>query len=557
MRRHLWFCIFFVAADCAPQTKGGATVTIHNKQSAPVDQAGGTVSIDDGSAVAVPPGTVAAGTQVTVQKVATPAEFTVAGTSTASSPVAVVAQNPDGSAATTTTQPMTVSLAVSSGASLALQNEFGLLDVATSADNLCVILKATANNTLFVWRRAAINYDAASKVAKISTLNFGVFQLIYCGAMAMPGFADASQAGVSGEAKYTITMTAPAGFDADLAAGKGCLMIVREEKSTVANCGAAGNPSCDNHHYVIGAGEVALQSGTANTAKAQVPSSAIVSGRSYFAVYYLAEGTAACALKVGDDMDADKSSSSPAVKANAKSFYAFKLDPAALPAGISGTIGTSGPFRVTTSNLLLGGPDAFANFAMFDVAKVCADWDVSGGGSTRTLSFAGGQVGGKSAMPLVVPYTTAQANLRLRIGAVCPTDGTGLAGADPKTGMPYLVTIPKANVDKIYLTPVTMHISTSNPLIAGLNGCIEIAAPGGFNAGGQTLGRMMINFSQPTYNIYLPFLTDPAQQKDGVPLYDMRITALSDGATCDAVKSPLPVVPLSNRPLTADITVQF
>jgi len=62
---------------CAPQTSSKEKDQIRNKSTESVSENGGEVGIDDGSKITIPPGAVAAGTEVTMQKVADDPAFAV------------------------------------------------------------------------------------------------------------------------------------------------------------------------------------------------------------------------------------------------------------------------------------------------------------------------------------------------------------------------------------------------------------------------------------------------------------------------------------------------
>ena len=535
---------------CKPQTKNPSTVTINNSQSQQLSTDGGKVSIDDGSSVAIAAGTVAAGTQVTVQKAAAPAEFAAAG-STASSPVQVSATNADGTPASQVATPMTVNLAVSSSPSLTLA-------AAAVADNLCVLLKVSSNGSLYVWRRSALTYDANSHLAKISTRFFGTFQVVYCGSDTLAGFADASLQGATGESKLAVALTTPAGLDGDLGPGVLCAFVARDDVVAKQACITAGGSSCPLRTTVVSVDQATIQSGTSNVAKPAVPASQIIDGDAHWLAAMLLDSTGKCPLKVGDDLSAVTTS-----VPGQKSLYAFKLSPQAFKSGVTATIGSAGLLQTTNTNLSLGGPGNFANFTGPDESKVCAYFDLDNGAGFRQLAFSGGQIVGPSPMVLKAPSGSAALGsrnvLRLNIGRDCVSGFDGSLGSpDPKTGHPYWVRLPNALAAAQYLTPVTLKLTVTNPAIGGLNGCIELGKGGSLTAttaatDDAVLGRVAVNFAQSSYQIYLPYLLDTSAQKNGVPVYDVRITALTPGADCDHVKAAIPPVVLPSRPLTATI----
>lgn len=154
-----------------------------------------------GSNISVPPGALSTGTTLSLEPVLTPDSFNLSAVNGKGAAIKVVAKSSGGAEVTSLASPMTLSLPVQA-LSLSL---FSL--VTQSDDNLCVLL--SSGSSLIVWRAADITIATldGSKVAQISSLKLGTFQLVYCGNETLAGFQDASEAGAAGGSYSSVSVT--------------------------------------------------------------------------------------------------------------------------------------------------------------------------------------------------------------------------------------------------------------------------------------------------------------------------------------------------------------
>jgi len=531
-------CFALFSASCAPQTKGAATITIHNKQAAQVSADGGTVAIDNGSQVSLPAGALAIGSEVTVQKVAAPSEFAASDqVSQAGSSVQIVAKAPDGSQLEQAAKPMTVSL-VLDGASLALA-------VAQTSDNLCVLLKTTSNK-LIAWRRGSITYDDATHKAQIQTVLFGVFGLVYCGQESLPGFADAGASGATGVATFQAALTVPSGFDATLGVGKACLLAISDHKSTPVGDDQDG----DETLTVLATGEGLIGASDATFTLA-VPQSQVVDGSDYLIGVGLFAGEATCPWKAGDNLK------DLGQVTGMESLYVFKTTIDDLKAGVSGTLGADGAYKLLPIKVAVGGPTADA-FPAFDESSVCFVSDLSNGHAMRTASIKNKVIGGDPNFTMSLPVGSlpydgvAKVEVRVGTGCISLDDVHG----DAATGKPYEIEM-QGTDEVLYMAPITLQIANSSPLLNGKNGCLEIRKPASGGGDQDSVGRIEIALANGgSYGVYLPYLSDAQYQTGGVPKYDMTVTILDSG-DCSDPKSSLSPVTLTDKLLNQTISVNI
>lgn len=192
IRAILFFSVTFIYS-CGPLTdysksssgkKNTVKSTIAENETASLEITEGDAK---GTSVAVPPGALAVGSSINMSAIKTPTEFSLDSASSASSAISIEARSSDGSAITNLNTPMTISIPMSTS-SLFLAD--------ANDDNLCALLK-TAANTFFVWKRSALTIDTANNKASFTSLNLGIFQLVYCGDETPEGFIDAEDSGVS------------------------------------------------------------------------------------------------------------------------------------------------------------------------------------------------------------------------------------------------------------------------------------------------------------------------------------------------------------------------
>lgn len=534
-----------LTGSCTPQTTSGEKETVRNKNSESVNEDGGEVGIDDGSKVLVPPGALAVGSEVTVQKVADDESF-AAGGEAASDTVEFSGTGPDGVPLEQASQPMTVALSINSGTALHLTG---------SVDDMCVMLK-TISGKQMIWRRTLLTIDETGKKVSLQSLFFGKYKAVYCGVAAIAGFEEAGDTGATGEAPLTISMTIPAELFAGIEYGKYCLALAREKDGDSCKNSAGDSAECKDNLMII-TGSEAFK-GTADVEMTlAVNAGSITSDYKYIVGISLLEKASECVMTVGKNLG----ETGPG---DTKAFYAFIVNPEQIKSGLSGVIGAGDPYNLTTFNLKLGGVGSFAALTPHDEANVCLDVEGKMGKTLTLVSFAGGKINGQvEAKILAASPTTGQIDrLRMYVGARCDNFGIDFSTVDATTGKPYEFASPVAPSATIMATPIVLGITSSNPLLAGKNGCLKVFVPGGSTSSdSDLLGRSMINFSQPSYKVYLPYLTDTKYQSaNGTPKYDMEITALNSG-NCDsageAANQLMSFPRIPNKELNGTISVQL
>ncbi|MBQ49820.1 MAG: hypothetical protein CMP10_20735 [Zetaproteobacteria bacterium] len=134
------------------------------------DLAGTTLNINTG--------TLSVGTVIEIASTAQPQAFATTEVNEASPPIAIVALDEDGQQVLEANSPMTITLPVKAAG---LNN--------SSTDQLCMLLAPSADLTPIVWRRSALTVE--NNTVSVKTVNFGVFQVVYCGTEFMSGFDEA------------------------------------------------------------------------------------------------------------------------------------------------------------------------------------------------------------------------------------------------------------------------------------------------------------------------------------------------------------------------------
>ncbi len=525
-------------SGCGPQTdykEKSATVKATSK----ITATGGKLLSNNGSEVVVPAGALAVGAELSFGETTPPAEFAKITAAAASLPVEVGAIGADGQPVLQAQQALTVSISLD-GTSLAL------LADKTEA-NLCVVMRAR-NASLFVWRKAELAHDAAQRKVSVSTLYLGIFQVFYCGQDAMPGFVDSKEqsaaAQVSGGTSASVEMTVPGAWAPTRNVAKHCLSIVD-------NVATADGDELS----VLGIAEAeATGAAAVLLAKGLKPRPG---AKEVFALLHLQAAGVPCALGLGAKLGEFEEF------VGAVGTFAWQLDMGVLAAGgtISGTIGSAGPFPTATIDIGVGAPGFEGEAALQNVTEpiVCVDLDVEGGAKTMlpvNLSFASG-VGRVGPEALYRPTVAVPASglvlahtLTLRVGANCQRFEIGAQNAT--TGKPYETRFRGAALLPSYhFAPVAMRIVSSNPLVASMNGCINVSPSGATDD--QSWGEISVALAGGAYPILLPF--SPANTS-----YDLRVDVLAQGKTCrdgSAGKSAFPSVPVANRPLTAEILVEL
>lgn len=517
---------------CSPQTSDKGTISVKNREQGSVSTQGGEVGIDDGSKVTFPPGALAIDAEVVVEKVAQPSEFAVS--ASAGSPVAIRATTSSGTPIDTVAVPMTVNLVLDDSALLGLTTT-------GNVEDLCVLLK-TRLDSLFVWRRAAIDFDATARVAKVQSTNLGTFQLVYCGKAALPGFQDAVIAGLSNESKAQATMRVATGFAAGVAASQYCLVLIQEKKS---ECPSGG--SCDDERAAL----AVTQAQTTDTNPVLTLSYVVSAVKEDFdkkLILLLMDGPQGCPFKAGEDLAKVEEI------IGLKALYGFDISTNQVTSGVDGDLGADGIYKLTNRTVSVGGPGEAGTYATFDEAELCLSGEVEGVGMTsRGTQILGGKLGGVP--DFEVPFAVGAANagvrsrLSVRVGQGCHRFDTGVG--DPTTGKPY--ELRWTGEPPYYLTPVKLSVTVSNTLLMGKTGCLDV-----FPAGGtEPVAGFTVGLTTRDYQVYLPYLGGTLDQATGKPVYDLKMTILDEGATCRDVKSSLPPYTSKNRILNPVISLQI
>jgi hypothetical protein len=540
-----------IALACAPQTTSKEKEQIRNKNSEEVGENGGEVAIDDGSKVTVPPGAVAIGTDVSVQKVADDPAFEV-GSESASSTVEIKAVGSDGVALEQASQPMTVALSIDNGAALHLNDPgFGLVG---NADDMCVLLK-TAGGKQKIWRRSLLTIDEAAKKVSLQSLYFGKYKAIYCGTQEVAGFEDAGDTGATGAPALKLSMTIPGNFTPAVSHGKYCFALIRG--SNEDNCSkdpSAANPCPKDSMPIIAAAEQTRATGDTEVALS-VSSSSVTDSYEYYAAVSFVDAGATCPYAVGKGIDETGPGDS-------RLFYAFQLEPTAIKSGVSGILGQGEYYPFEELTLKIGGEGTFASLTPHDESKVCIDVDGKGGKTLILAVFSGGKINGETEYKVfaAAPAGKMFDRVVVRPGAACDTFDTEFAGGDASTGKPYELASAVSPGGTVLMTSINLKIKPSaatSALLGGKNGCVSIYKNGtNSQADFDRLGRMTVSFSQTDpYKIYLPYLTG-----GGVPKYDFEVVALKAGG-CENVNDASQYIGTkaqrSGRELNANIEVQL
>jgi hypothetical protein len=511
--------------SCSPQTanKDEEVVVKDTKE---IDEKGGTVAIE-GTEVTVPPGALAAGSQVAVEKTDTPGEFSSNASEAASYAVNISAKDKDGKAIDSVTTPMTIGIDYGDSASLALLG---------AAEDLCVLLKAKAG--LFVWRRGSLKV-ASSKV-EISTLNFGIFQVVYCGTETLDGFKEATKA-QTGEAGNNVTMIIPSDGN-DFGNDKYCYAVMRAENGSDDE-DEEGNFSAS----IIASGEADVDRGSDQSLTLEVAPGDVHSDKEHYFFISYDTSTADCAFQLGDQMDND-------FAFNNSIFMAFKVESSDMSAGFEATLYESGIFDTTSHTISVGRGDG-GNMASFHKEKkVCVIFDSDNGRSHFPTAITSNGIGSDNSLLIFEPAGNTSGEHK-EINVVLGSDCTSLDDrpkSAAETGHPYAINFENDTISDggtYYITPIDFSIAFAEGVA-----CMRIYKNGALASGdlnesiGETLLQIDGILSPRAYDIYLPFI-------EGA-LYDIRLTLMEKGKTCsDSNSATLPPQDIKGKPLAASISI--
>lgn len=520
---------FLTLSRCGSQTDSDGKETVKNRETVTVGDGVVEAGLSTGSKITVPPGVVAAGGEVTMEKAPQPGEFAAIAATPGSDPVAIVAKDAGGASIERATVPMTLDIALGDAA-LMLAPE-------AKAENLCVVLKSTSAK-LYVWRRAALaKVDEAARIVTLQTVFFGTYQVVYCGQEALAGYADAVTQGATGAPQASFTMTFKPTFHEALGYQKACLGLVRFDGQE----GQSGKDDKDKKVVMIATSEAAVTTETA--AKLSFVASEIIDGREHLVTLVLQTAGSVCPFAVGDNLDElTKSLGDP------KAFFAFNVDMAALKAGtLAGTLGEAGAFA--TDRLKVTLETYKGAFPAHDEVKSCLDVDIDDDGKTMIpVAITGGLINGAAVYEMPIARTAAAAaapaRVVLRVGDAC--NHLGDVTPDAATGRPYEVRVNVEAGGTAAFVATTLQIANQTPLTG--NVCLNVGPKGGGGNGDQS-GSILVSLAGATYPVYLPVLTAPEHLQNDLPVYDIDLRS----GTCNT-GTALP--PLKSKPLTKPITVE-
>jgi hypothetical protein len=522
---------------CAPQTTSKEKQQIRNKNTEAISENGGEVAIDDGSKIAIPPGAVALGTEVTLQKVADDPAFAV-GSESASSTVEIRAVGQDGLPIEQAAQPMTVALSIDSGLTL----------TAGSNDDMCVLLKTLSGKQL-IWRRSLLTIDETAKKVSLQSIFFGKYKAVYCGTTSVAGFDEADTAGAVGGEQITFAMTIKPNTFPDTTHSKYCHIIARMKDDSLCSSGSDSDPSC-KAFIVLGTSE-GSKSESAVDLSASINQSTIVDGYQYITLLTLIDETESCALKVGSDM-------AESGIGNVQAMFAYAYGKAEVVNGISGVIGAGEFYNLEKVSVELG---SFPNQPAFDEPTVCVDVDGEKSKTMHLVAFSEGKIGSAATRTFqaAVPSNTKIDSLLMRVGADCKTFEVDFSKADLTAGKPYEFETVIGAGQSIVAKPVKLNlVRSAASILAGKKGCVSVFIPNSSGKGSR-LGKLAISFDQSSYNIFLPYLTSELHQVSGEPKYDMEVVVLNEGANCQSSEEQtsqfMQPIFLEDRPLTETISI--
>jgi hypothetical protein len=139
-----------------------------------------------GASATFPAGSFEAGTTITVESTPQPPEFNaLTGILPACPTMLVAAEDADGK----TVKSIAASMSLKVPVTVEPTALTALADVPKKTDNLCLALRSAAGG-FYVWRYAAVTYDAATNLVSATSKLLGKYQLLYCGDAAMPDFTE-------------------------------------------------------------------------------------------------------------------------------------------------------------------------------------------------------------------------------------------------------------------------------------------------------------------------------------------------------------------------------
>lgn len=487
-----------------------------------------------GTQVDIPAGALQVGTEVELKPLAEPPDsFKETGYTASGRPISITAVGPDGQPVTETTKPMSIQLPVNAAA---------LTAVESTEQNLCVFLSWAEDESLFVWRRKALDY-AEQKITFYSK-KLGIFQIVYCGEEALADFKDAQTENIAGEKSdplVKVAIPSSGTFNLNFGHSHICagVMKVADNQATVY--------SINDWPHEPGA---ALDLIIYKSGLQDLSSVADTDLLTVFIHFQTAEQT--CGL--------DQVLPTKDLHVANGVFHFYKNAGAIKPATLSGTLGdTSGPFGLETFAVRLGRSDGGAQAAAPD-ADVCFGSEVAGdgGGAVQVSSSLAstGKISGQTSGSLYRVYQpstsatkTMYATLFQKHCRPKPSD----SGLDSGTSQPYSVFFHGLSQSPLYLTPVDAQISLlpNAPKV-----CVQVF-PKGSNTAALSegdrekilLAQILVKQSQTSpYKLLVPF-RDGGVYEIGYEIY------ISDQDTCASAATTY--LPTLDKSLNSSITISY
>ncbi len=417
--------------------------------------AGATLSITKGPAagttVAFSAGSLAIDTSVYAEVVPMPGDFNISNVAR-SSPAISVSASSKGSSITTLSSPLAISVPV---------DTLSLTDsnlTSRSADNLCMFLKSGSD--LFFWRKSALTLSTSSgkSFAKVLSTRVGVFQLVYCGTEALPGFLDATEAklGVGKEHKIT--------FDSALygrSQAKLCVAVISGAKKS--------NSSEESPEFSLGGKTVAINGAGKVTVSLGLDNSKLVTGGWAALVFALLGESEICGIETAGELN----------KASFKSkgIYAWGIRYEDLSTGIDGEVGDSKyPLLATKANLsevsgsgaLPAGTHCLSLDSTLDSESVHAEFEVTtnaSGDLSEAYSFS---------VPKASSYKP-----RLQVGSPCGGESSGASSTSS-----YSINFPYAEQPTLEIASMALSTPLSSTYCVNIyeSSAFSGSAPGSVSA---------------------------------------------------------------------------
>lgn len=513
--------VLLATAACGPQTDANNDSSADTGKTSAITSETEPTSVEltkgaaKGTAIEIPPGSLAVGTDVNLAAVDSPSEFTVSSVEEASSAIEVSATSADGQAVTELASPMTIAIPFSGATNL-----MALAGVEKSEDNLCAFLKSSKG--LFLWRRAALSIDSTTKKASFKSLNLGIFKLVYCGSEVIAGFQDASDAGV-GTSGYSLKTTIDSkqyGFGLH----HYCVLAFAEAKSNTNDKGAT---------KILGSAQANIDGSKLNMTMT-LAMDHMADDDEGLIVYSAQTAKQPCDNFVaGKELD-------PAAFSFERAFV-FTYTKAELLAGEgSGELGIA-DLALKAVTVKVGIPaNSTVKPAAVTAKNICLH--AKGEGEFMEVAAAidaSGKINGASSIDLLIPSrANVDPTIEVQVAENC---GPSAKGSSATTFEPYSLSFGSVPFgSSIFITPITLKVGSNYGNGAA---CLEVTPP---NSSASRTAAFSLTIGE-SYSAFLPYLgTDPA------PKYDMYLRL---GSQCVDGQSSGTPLPLKGKTLTGNIVL--